>query len=158
MKNIDKSYTLKIVGHGSQEEFLKQYSKNLNLNNRVEFIGKVKHEELVKHYQSAYCLIVPSRSPETFNLTGIEALKAGLPVIAADAGGIKEWLRHEVNGLLFESNNSDDLTSKINTLISNPTMHQNFCFNAFKSMIYDFKSQTHINSLIETFNQNIKGV
>jgi len=157
MSQINTDYSLRIVGSGKQEAWLKQYAKKLHIQNRVEFVGNVKHEDLVSYYQDAYCLIVPSRAPETFNLTGIEALKAGLPVIAADVGGIKEWLRHDVNGLLFEPNNADDLSTKMNVLISNPVQHQNFCFNAFKSMIYDFNSKTHINSLIETFNQNIQG-
>jgi glycosyltransferase involved in cell wall biosynthesis len=153
MKDIDSSYNLKIIGTGAQEEQLKQYTQELGLDNRVEFIGRVKQEELIYHYQEAYCLVVPSRTPETFNLTGIEALSAGLPVIAANVGGITEWLRDDVNGLLFESNNAQDLSTRINYLISNPHKHQNYCFNAFKSMIYDFKSETHINNLITTFNQ-----
>lgn len=157
MRTIPHSYRLRIVGSGKQESYLKNYTKKLNLEDRVEFIGNVKHEELIHYYQDAYCLVVPSRTPETFNLTGVEALKAGLPVVAADLGGITEWLRDGINGLLFESNNSTDLSNKINTLISNPIQHQGFCFNAFKSMIYDFKSQTHINNLIDTFNQNNKG-
>ncbi len=157
MKDIDSSYKLKIIGAGAQSELFKAYSKKLKLQERVEFVGAVKHEELVKHYQEAYCLIVPSRTPETFNLTGVEALKAGLPVIAADVGGIKEWLRDGINGLLFDSNDDKDLSRKVNHLISTPRMHYNFCFNAFKSMVYDFKSKTHIDNLISTFNQTIQG-
>jgi len=157
MKDINKSYKLKIVGTGKQENAFKSYSKKLGIQDRVDFIGNIKHEELVNHYQDAYCLVVPSRAPETFNLTGIEALKAGLPVIAANVGGIKEWLRDEVNGLLFESNSANDLSAKLNNLIANPIQHQRFCFNAFKSMIYDFKSKTHIENLINTFHQYKKG-
>jgi len=153
MINIDKSYKLKIIGSGPQNELLKNYTKKLQLEDRVEFMGSVKHEELIKHYQEAYCLIVPSRTPETFNLTGVEALKAGLPVIAADVGGITEWLRDGINGLLFDSNNANDLSQKINHLIATPSMHYNFCFNAFKSMLYDFKSKTHIENLVTIFNQ-----
>ncbi len=157
MKDIDSSYKLKIIGAGAQNELFKAYSKKLKLQDRVEFVGAVKHEDLVKHYQEAYCLIVPSRTPETFNLTGVEALKAGLPVIAADVGGIKEWLRDGINGLLFDSNDHKDLSRKVNHLIATPSMHYNFCFNAFKSMVYDFKSKTHIDNLISTFNQTIQG-
>ena len=158
MTAIDKSYSLKIVGKGVQEEFLKQYSEKLNLQNRVEFVGYVQHEELSFYYQNAYCLIVPSRIPETFNLSGVEALKAGLPVIAANEGAIKEWLRDGKNGYLFESNNSIDLAFKINKLISNQTLHQVFCHNAFKSTLHDFKSKTHIDNLIAMFSQKTKGV
>lgn len=158
LKDVDSSYRLRIVGSGKQENVIRGYVEKLKLENRVEFIGNVNHEKLVEYYQDAYCLIVPSRTPETFNLTGIEALKAGLPVIAADAGGIRQWLRHGVNGLCFETNNAQDLSLKISDLIANPIQHQNFCFNAFKSMIYDFKSKTHIDTLINVFSHTIKGV
>ena len=110
------------------------------------------------YYQNAYCLIVPIRIPETFNLSGVEALKAGLPVIAANEGAIKEWLSDGKNGYLFESNNSIDLAFKINKLISNQTLHQVFCHNAFKSTLHDFKSKTHIDNLIAMFSQKTKGV
>ncbi|NQY23331.1 MAG: glycosyltransferase family 4 protein [Campylobacteraceae bacterium] len=158
MKNIDKSYSLKIIGSGAQEEFLKHYAQKLKIEERVEFIGQIEHEKLLFYYQRAYCLIVPSRTPETFNLTGVEALKAGLPVIAANVGAIKEWLIHGNNGFLFESNNAQDLALKINDLISNPSLHKNFCLNAFKSTQHNFKSQTHINNLIDIFNQKLQGV
>jgi len=154
MKDIDESYHLNIIGTGKQEQEFKEYSKELNLSHRINFLGHIKHENLVEHYQSAYCLVVPSRTPETFNLTGVEALKAGLPVIASNVGGMTQWLRDGINGLLFEANNSNDLSKKLNNLIANPTTHHNYCFNAFKSMLYDFKSKSHIDKLIQVFTQS----
>ena len=49
-------------------------------------------------------LAVPSTWPEPFGLVGLEAAAYGVPAIAFDVGGISEWLRHGVNGLLVPAN------------------------------------------------------
>lgn len=150
MKDIPLDFTLDIVGEGAQEEVFKSYSSRLNLDKRVNFLGKRDKSQLEKHYSSAFALVIPSRSPETFNLTGIEALRCGTPVVATDVGGITQWLKDDLNGLLANSNDAVSLSSKINDLVIDDNLHQRLCFNAFKSTLYDFRSGEHIDNLINT--------
>jgi len=155
MKKIPEDFDLVIVGEGKQEEYFKHYAKELKLGDRVKFVGKVSQEQLNDYYKKAYCLVVPSRAPETFNLVGIEAQKVGLPVVATDVGGISQWLKHDVNGLLVAPNDIKDLQRKINMLIEDKKLHQRICFNVLKSTIYEHDSKSHALALMNTFSQQI---
>jgi len=48
----------------------------------------------------AAVLAVPSVWPEPFGLVGLEAAARGVPAVAFDTGGIRQWLHHDVSGLL----------------------------------------------------------
>ena len=50
--------------------------------------------------RNATVLAVPSIWPEPFGLVGLEAAARGVPAVAFDTGGIRQWLRHDVSGLL----------------------------------------------------------
>lgn len=155
MKKVPEDYNLVVVGTGKQEEYFKHYAKELGIKNRVEFVGKASHEELMTHYKNAYCVVIPSRAPETFNLVGIEAQKVGVPVIASDVGGVSQWLKDDINGLLAQANDIKDLQDKINLLISDKQLHQRICFNVYKNNMYEHDCKAHTQALLETFKNNL---
>jgi glycosyltransferase involved in cell wall biosynthesis len=63
-------------------------------------VGFLDRNSLAELYASADLCVLPSRT-ETCGLVALEAMASGLPVIAADAGGLAESVRHEENGLLI---------------------------------------------------------
>ena len=63
-------------------------------------VGFVDRDTLAELYASADLCVLPSRT-ETCGLVALEAMASGLPVIAANAGGLAESVRHEENGLLI---------------------------------------------------------
>lgn len=155
MGKVDSEYKLTIVGSGKQGEYFKHYAKELNLGSRVNFVGQVTQDQLQKYYKRAYCLIVPSRAPETFNLTGIEAQKVGLPVIATNVGGISQWLVDGVNGFLVKPNDIKDLFAKINNLIEDKLLHKKICLNIANEKFDEFRQENHVNNLVEIFQEQI---
>jgi glycosyltransferase involved in cell wall biosynthesis len=68
-----------------------------DVRNRVRFAGPQTQEDLARSYRAADVLVVPSRA-ETYGMVVTEALARGLPVIAADVGGIPEALGHGSDG------------------------------------------------------------
>lgn len=80
-----------VLGEGPDEKSLKLLVKNLKLESRVQFLGQIEHEELPKHLKSADIFVRPSRS-EGMGNSFIEAMAAGLPVIATQEGGIADFL------------------------------------------------------------------
>lgn len=71
------------------QEEVRRKVEQFNLNNRVRFLGYLSDEELVKLFQTSFALVQPSLF-EGFGLTGLEAMAAGLPVIASDIPVFRE--------------------------------------------------------------------
>ena len=64
--------------------------------------------ELLQALKTSYCFILPSRH-EPFGIAALEALDAGLPLIASAVGGLRDFLVDGKNALLFEDNNAESL-------------------------------------------------
>ena len=91
---------------------LAQQITDLGLQNRVHFIGKVSRAELERAYRNATMLVVPSLF-EGFGLPAIEALAAGTPVVAAQAGALPEILRTVGTGMLVPPGDAPALAKGI---------------------------------------------
>jgi glycosyltransferase involved in cell wall biosynthesis len=87
----------------------------LTLPDNVRVTGWLSGSALTAYYQSADLLVAPSRW-EGFGLTAVEAMRAGLPVIAARVGGLTEVVEHGVTGLLVEPNSSRALVEAIRSV------------------------------------------
>lgn len=155
MPEINEEYNLAVVGDGKQRKKLEELAKKLNISHRVDFLGKLSQKELLMVYKKSYCLIIPSRAPETFNLVGVEAQKVGLPVIASNVGGISQWLKQKVNGLLVNANDTVDLKNKIKMLIEDKNLHYKISHNIYKNNFYEHDSKAHAKMLIDTFEKNL---
>lgn len=68
----------------------------------ASFPGWVDASERTALLARAYLVAVPSVWPEPFGLVGLEAAEFGVPAVAFDVGGIREWLTHDVNGRLAD--------------------------------------------------------
>ena len=120
-KDIANEYPqirLLIAGEGHEEENLKTLARNLNLDDKIKFIGTVSLTRAISLLKGAICTVVPSIS-EGGSLVNIEAQAASCPVVASRVGGIPEYVQDGVSGLLFESRNLKDLADKVKIIISN---------------------------------------
>ena len=83
---------------------------NSNVSDRLTVIPGLPPDsaELLQALKTAYCFILPSRH-EPFGIAALEALDAGVPLIASQVGGMKDFLHDGQNALLFEDNNIEDL-------------------------------------------------
>lgn len=80
-----------ILGTGQEEEQLRELAHTLGVEDRVQFLGHIGHAELPKELHKADIFIRPSRS-EGFGSSFVEAMAAGLPVVATQEGGIADFL------------------------------------------------------------------
>jgi len=156
-KNVpeDKVY-LDICGEGKQREELEELCKNLDIEKRVVFHGKVKPEVLSKYYLNAYMVVIPSRAPETFNLVGLEAMKHAKAVIATEVGGIDEWLIDGHTGYGFPSNDYKRLEGILKLVIQDPNKIRLMGEAGLHNYTNNFTSKKHCNSLYDVFKKTIK--
>lgn len=138
---------LVIAGSGNEEGELRALVASLGLGARVEFVGSVAKAKLPDLYARARCLAMPSRYPETFGLAGLEALSAGLPVIATDVGGIREWLEDGKNGVIVPSGDVDALARSIDRLLLDDALTLAMSERAVASHRARFLPEHHVGGL-----------
>lgn len=100
LAKVTAPFACVILGDGRQRPACERLSARLGLQDRVTFAGFVPQAQLAAYYRDASVAVMSSLWPEPFGATGLEAMRCGLPVIAFDAGGIREWLVDGVNGFL----------------------------------------------------------
>ncbi|HRO41268.1 MAG TPA: glycosyltransferase [Flavipsychrobacter sp.] len=98
------------VVNDGYEETLKQFIQNNGLSQQVNLLGYTDNPFALLRQTDVYLMC--SRM-EAFGRVSVEALKFGVPVIAADSGGSPEIIENEVNGYLYETGNVKQLAEKI---------------------------------------------
>jgi D-inositol-3-phosphate glycosyltransferase len=92
-------------------------ARRLGLSDRIRFVDPLPHLDLVRFYQAADVLVMPSRS-ESFGLVAAEAQACGLPVIAASVGGIRHVVDHGTSGVLVEGHDPAAFAEAISEILS----------------------------------------
>jgi glycosyltransferase involved in cell wall biosynthesis len=95
----------------------------------VDFKGWVGEEERDKVFGSTHLLAVPSCWPEPFGMVGLEAAAFGIPAVAFDVGGVRDWLEGGVNGSLADPASARSLSRAIEDCIE-PAHHRRLAFGA----------------------------
>jgi glycosyltransferase involved in cell wall biosynthesis len=88
--------------------------------NEVKFLGAFPHENLGEVLSEIDVLVVPSIWHENNPRVIQEAFASKTPVIASDVGGIVEFVKHDVNGLLFKRGNSEELARQMRRILEEP--------------------------------------
>ena len=90
---------------------------------RVEWVPEYRNQEIVRDvFNRVDAIVVPSVWVENSPLVIHEAQQARVPVITADAGGMAEYVHHEVNGLLFAHRSMADLAVQMQRFVDNPDL------------------------------------
>ena len=112
-----RQWELNIFGDGSLRPALEYECKQLAIDKQIIFHGDCHNID--QQLFNSDVFILTSKS-EGFPISIIEAMRAGLPVIASTVGGIPEAIKHGENGLLVNNNQLDSLITAIDQLLSNP--------------------------------------
>ncbi len=110
---------LTVIGDGEERENLLAMTGRLGLGDRVRFTGRLTRQEMIPVYRGADAFVLASRM-ETFGVVYIEAMAAGLPVIATICGGPEDFVTPET-GLLIEKENTDALAGAMAEMIRRRT-------------------------------------
>ncbi|RKX93552.1 MAG: hypothetical protein DRP84_08245, partial [Spirochaetes bacterium] len=131
-KNIKDKYTLVIAGGISSPTLyfqkLEGMVRKLDIKDRVVFLGEVAYGNMPYLYQRASVFVLPSIL-ETFGHTLIEAMAAGIPIIASDSTAIPEITNNAA--LLFDPHNPDELAYKICQVLNNKALSSNLVSKGF---------------------------
>ncbi len=129
LKYLPENVSLKILGIGPLENDLKLKIKNCKLEGRVEMLGFVEQSQIPIYLHNADIFIRPSLS-EGMGNSFIEAMAAGLPVIATPVGGIVDFLKDGETGLFCRVKDPESIAEQVKKLIDNPELKTKLITNA----------------------------
>jgi glycosyltransferase involved in cell wall biosynthesis len=123
-------FRLVLIGDGADRKKLEELAKELRIKRRVTFTGKIPFAE-IPSYMKAADLFGFASITETQGLVTLEAMAAGLPVVAVDASGTRDILKHGQQGYLVE-NNAEAFAAGVKNLLKNPDRMKRFAEAAYK--------------------------
>ncbi|MDD5080181.1 MAG: glycosyltransferase [Candidatus Omnitrophica bacterium] len=124
---------IKIAGDGPDKDKYRNYCLAQGLKN-VEFLGYMSRPDLAAAIRNALFVVVPSLWPEVCGLTIYESFACAKCVIAADIGGIPEFIEDKVTGLLFRPADQRDLLEKMRYLLHSPEERERLGDNACRKI------------------------
>ncbi len=116
--------TFYIIGDGPQFQNIKDMIKNLSLEHKILMLGH--RDDIPEILASLDAIVHPSYANEGVPQSILQAMAMGKPVVASDAGAIKEIVIDRETGFLIEPKNPNQLSERIIELYRNPELKIKF--------------------------------
>jgi len=144
---------LEIVGDGSLFRELNELSKKLEISNSVKFFGKFA--DVIPFYKRMSVFVLPSLY-EGFGIVLLEAMAAGVPVVATNVNGINEVVVDGESGILVPPKNPEAIADAVINIIENDKLTERLVMEGYKrAELFDIKD--HVMKL-HNFYKNLLGV
>lgn len=139
---------------GNFEKEIFQLYGQLDLNGFVEFIPELSQEDVITHYLSADCFVLPCRIAGSNDRDGIpnvilEALAMELPVVTTPISGIPEVMENDKTGLLVNPENADELAIAIERLYSDKELRRKLGKAGRDFVIQHFEISSNVDRLLK---------
>ena len=149
LKEQGRQIQLAIIGHIMDQDYytmLESRVKKYNLEKNVFYLGFHSHPPSI---MSCFDAVVLATKCETFGLVLPEAMRAGVTVIGSDCGGVPEIIEHEKTGLLFETENSDDLSKQLLKIVDDKSVCSKLALAGKNDADKRFSEEKHFKNLIK---------
>ncbi len=120
---LPEDVKLLIAGTGPLEESLRHEGKSVGNGDRVQFLGQIPYEKIPQHLAISDVFCRPSLS-EGLGNSFIEAMAAGIPVVATPVGGIPDFLTDGETGLFCKPSDPRDIAEKILRLLKDQELRR----------------------------------
>ena len=151
LAKVRSDFEAVIVGEGHHRAACERLARKLGLADRVKFTGFLPPSELQEFYRDTSVVVVPSVWPEPMGLVGLEAMRAALPVVAFDAGGISAWLHDGENGFLVPWMDRAQFAQRIDELLGDKARAMAMGARGLEIVTRDFDFDRYIAALEDVF-------
>jgi glycosyltransferase involved in cell wall biosynthesis len=118
---------------------------------RIEVTGELPHPQVLSMIRGSGMLIFPSLSYESLGYAALEALAAGVPVIASDIGAQAEVVSHGVNGLLFKPGDSGSLVAAVKQIMASEDAARRLSEGARRTFVERYSLETSYARLMDVY-------
>jgi glycosyltransferase involved in cell wall biosynthesis len=134
---------------GDRSEFERQIESK-KVGGNVVLAGPLSRQELISAYKGATMLAFPSRY-EAFGIVLIEAMAAGLPIVASNASAIPYVIEQGENGLLFPLNDHECMARNILSLLRDENLMNGLRQNGYRLVKEKYDRKVNIDKLEEIY-------
>lgn len=145
ISNDRSNVRLLIMGEGSDRAALEQQARGLN----ISFLGHI--ENIHQYLATLDCFVLPSRH-EGLGSVLLDVMKARVPIVASNVGGIPDIIRSEHTGLLIDPNNALSLADAIVRLLDDDNLSRNLAETAFQE-VEDYSPRLMAMKYIDIYRQ-----
>ncbi|QJI16862.1 MULTISPECIES: glycosyltransferase family 4 protein [unclassified Pseudomonas] len=145
----DMQWELEFVGDGPSIFYVRQLVKEIGLEGRVQFSGAC--DDVPRRLADAQLFLLITNW-EGLPLTILEAMRAGLPVIASDVGGVSEAVENEQTGFLVGRNDVDTLSATIRTMLSSAKLRSEMGDAGRKKFERDFRFDMMLEKTLSVYH------
>ncbi|MEP7381747.1 MAG: glycosyltransferase family 4 protein [Gemmatimonadota bacterium] len=146
--------SLIVVGDGPERDAMSAVPEALRP--RVHMMGKVSYEALPSYHRAADIFISPATGAESFGIVLVEAMAAGLPIVASNIPGYREVARDGRESVLVTPSNTDALAQGIAHLLDRPALAAQLGANGSQRAL-DY-AWDHIIDELEQLYESLAGV
>ena len=151
MAAVEVPAHLVIAGDGHHLPALRRAAHAVPKRHRVTFLGWTERDALAGWLRAATVAAVPSAWPEPFGIAGLEAMSSGLPVVASDLGGIREWLDDGVTGIAVPARDPAAFGRAIARLLTDAPLRERMGAAARARIESDFTRDAHIDRVVALY-------
>jgi len=145
---------LLLAGTGPMEDVASQWAAG---HDNVRYLGLCAKEQCEALLVRAAAVVVPSASVETFGLTVVEAMVAGVPAVAADHSSLAELVQDGVTGILYRPGEVISLAAAIERIVSNPKLNSAMGDAARRRYELAYTPDIGLNALLAGYHDVITG-
>jgi glycosyltransferase involved in cell wall biosynthesis len=142
-----------IVGSGGQHHALLAQADSLGVRDRIHLVGH--RDDIEQCLAGMDCFVFPSLN-EGMGRALIEAMAAGLPVVASRVGGIPAIVRHEENGLLVEAGDGRALSEALRRILGDPQLADRLGRNASRTIGDAFGVQAMVDAVESVYRRALQ--
>lgn len=141
-----------IVGDGIERKNLEILSKELGINDKVEFLGRLSHVDVMRYMAEADIFSLPSWN-EAFGVVYIEAMAHGKPVIGCVGEGLEDFVKDKKTGLLVKPKDVDSLSEAMDYLLRNPEKAKTIGERARKLVLENYTWEKNAEKTIKIYKE-----
>ncbi len=143
-------FRIVIVGEGPERDTLQRLASQLGIDQQVTLAGFQRDTK--PYYAVATAVAVPSHSEGSPNVV-LEAMAAGLPIVANAVGGVPEILEQSVTGLMVPAHNPESMAQALQRILADPELRSRLGAAARARALSEYTPRAYTRRLVDFYRK-----